>query len=247
MSFSVNSAWLSGFLLALARSTPWVFITPPFSTKGIPLQVKTGFAAALALAGASHVAGAGLPVGDGAYVVALFTQLMVGFALGLTALLLISAIQAAGTLIDHFAGFNFAQFYDPLTEVQSSPMSRLYNILAITLLFAVNGHLVLVRGFLTSYAAVPLQGMRFGNVAQLLTHDLGFFLVAAIEVAAPVLAVLFLAEVAMGLLARAAPKLNVFMEGFPVRILIAVTLVGLSVPLIGPALGNLVAKAVTGG
>ena len=117
----------------------------------------------------------------------------------------------------------------------------------MTLLFATNGHLVLVRGFLTSYEAVPLQGMRFGNVAQLLTHDLGFFLVAAIEVAAPVLVVLFLAEVAMGLLARAAPKLNVFMEGFPVRILLAVLLVGVSVPLIGPALANLVQKAVTGG
>jgi flagellar biosynthesis protein FliR len=78
----------------------------------------------------------------------------------------------------------------------------------------------------------------------LLTKNMGEFLIAAVEIAGPILACLFLAEITLGLLARAAPNLNVFALAFPLRVIIALVIVAVALPLIAPALGNLVREAV---
>ena len=78
----------------------------------------------------------------------------------------------------------------------------------------------------------------------MLTKNLGQFLVAAIEVAGPVLGCLFLAEVTLGLLSRAAPSLNVFSLAFPLRVVVALVVVALAIPLISPAVSNLVHDAM---
>ncbi|HTD51018.1 MAG TPA: flagellar biosynthetic protein FliR, partial [Acidimicrobiia bacterium] len=76
------------------------------------------------------------------------------------------------------------------------------------------------------------------------THNMGEFLIAAVEIAGPILACLFLAEITLGLLARAAPNLNVFALAFPLRVVIALVVVAVALPLVAPALGNLVRDAV---
>src|SRR5690606_5684810 len=108
--------------------------------------------------------------------------------------------QAAGGLLDLFGGFAMAQVFDPQSNVQTSLFGRFYNLLAVTLLFSIGGHLLLVRGFMRSFEAVPTSGFQAGGVADLLTDGVGLLFIAAIEIVAPLLAALFLADVAMGLL-----------------------------------------------
>jgi flagellar biosynthetic protein FliR len=174
------------------------------------------------------------------------TQVLVGLGLGFVTMLLFAAIQGAGSLIDMFAGFSIAQVYDPLSQANAAVFGRFYQLLATTLLFALDGHLLLVKGFMTSFEAVPTTGLQLGDFSRLLTHDLSLFLVAAIEVAAPVLGVLFLAEVALGLLARAAPQMNIMNFAFGFRIIVALLLVGVAIPLVGPALSNLIGHVLSG-
>jgi flagellar biosynthetic protein FliR len=243
MQIQADPELFAAFLLALVRASTWILVAPPFATKSIPPQVKIGLAASLAVFAAPQVAAHHPPVDTMPLVVAAVGQAAAGLALGFVALLLFSAVQAAGSLIDVFGGFTVAPAYDPLSAAQTTVFGRLYHLLAITLLFAIDGHLLLVHGFLTSFDAMGPGG----NIADVLLHDIGVFLLAAVEIAAPLLGALFLAEVALGLLSRAAPQMNVFVLGFPFKIVLTLLLVGLTLPLLPDAVGNLLQQVMRSG
>ncbi|MGQ0825073.1 MAG: flagellar biosynthetic protein FliR [Actinomycetota bacterium] len=244
MTFAFDPTLVTAFALALVRASAWLFISPPFNNRVIPIPVKAGVAAVLALAAAPHVADPELPLETGPFVGALVAQAVVGFVLGMLTLLLVNAVASAGALVDLFAGYSLAMVYDPMSDTQNSVFGRFYQLIAATLLFTTNAHLVLVNGFFRSFEAVPLSGVHSGDIASVLTQTLGQFMIAAIEVAGPVMACLFLAEFTLGLLTRAAPQLNVFALAFPLRVGVALVVVGIAIPLLGPATENLVDKAV---
>jgi flagellar biosynthetic protein FliR len=169
---------------------------------------------------------------------------VVGVALGMITMILVSAIQTAGSLVDIFAGYSLAAVYDPLADHQAAIFGRFYQLVATTLLFVTNGHLILVNGFFRSFDAIPVSGIAAGSLASVLTKNLGVFFVASLEVAGPIIGCLFLSEMTLGLLAKAAPSLNVFSLAFPLRIVVALLLVAVALPLITPALENLLRTAV---
>ena len=244
MTFSFDPLVLTAFALTLVRATAWLFVSPPFNTRMIPMTVKVGVAASLALCAAPQVAHQRLPVDTTGFVAALVTQALIGFALGFLTIVLVNALQAAGALIDLFAGFSLAAVYDPLNNANVAIFGRFYELLAVTLLFSTNGYLLLVDGWFRSFKVIPANGLAIEDVTNVLTKNLGEFFIAAIEVAGPVLGCLFLTEVVLGVLSRAAPSLNVFALAFPLRVVVALVAVGLALPLVGPAVGNLVHDAV---
>jgi flagellar biosynthetic protein FliR len=244
MVIPIDPLVVTAFVLALVRATAWLFISPPFNTRMIPITVKAGIAAALALGAVSHIKNPVLPTNVGGFILALLVQVLVGFTLGMFTLLLVNALQAAGSFVDLFAGFSLSQIYDPLGGQQSAVFGRFYQLLAVTLLFTTDAYLILVNGFFRSFEVIPAGGLSTKTIATLLTQNLGQFLIAAIEIAGPVIACLFLAEITLGLLARAAPNLNVFSLAFPLRVIIALIVVAIAIPVVGPALGNLVRDAV---
>ena len=137
-------------------------------------------------------------------------------------MILVNALQAAGALVDLFAGFSLAAIYDPINNSNVAIFGRFYELIAVTLLFTTE------RVPAPRERLVPVvQGRARGRArrsptsSNVLTKNLGQFLVAAIEVAGPVLGCLFLAEVTLGLLSRAAPSLNVFALAFPLRVIVA--------------------------
>jgi len=244
VTIPINPVVISAFVLALVRAAAWLFISPPFNTRMIPMTVKAGVAAALALGATSHITNPVLPNDTGAFIAALLVQALVGFTLGMFTMLLVNALQAAGQFVDLFAGFSLSTIYDPFNNAQAAVFGRFYQLLATTLLFTTNAYLILVNGFFRSFEVVPAGGLSLDTVSSMLTRNLGEFLVAAIEISGPILACLFLAELTLGLLARAAPNLNVFTLAFPLRVVIALILVAVALPLVSPALGNLVRDAV---
>jgi flagellar biosynthetic protein FliR len=240
----VDPALLAGFALALVRASAWLFVAPPFNTRIVPLPVKAGVAASFALVAAPRLGDAALDLSTGGFIGALVVQVFVGVALGMVTMLMFTAVQAAGSIIDVFAGFHFASMLDPFSEAGTSLFGRFYQLVAVTLLFATNAHLLLVRGFLQSFEAIPVSGSLTGQLAHLLTENVGRFFVAALEIAGPVAACLFVAELTMGLLARAAPSLNVFALAFPLRIGVTLVVTAIALPLLGPAVVNLVHRGI---
>jgi len=244
LTIPIDPVVISAFILALVRASAWLFVSPPFNTRMIPTTVKVGIAAALSLAAAQHITNPVLPTDTGAFIGALLVQVLVGVTLGMITMLLVNALQAAGSFVDLFAGFSLSQIYDPFSGGQSAVFGRFYQLLATTLLFTSNAYLILVNGFFRSFDVIPAGGLSTKTISSLLTTNMGEFLIAAIEIAGPVLACLFLAEITLGLLARAAPNLNVFSLAFPLRVIIALIVVAIAIPVVSPALGNLVRDAV---
>lgn len=247
MTLRIDSTLLVGYVLAMARAAAWIAIAPPFGGRTIPARIKAGFAAALALALGPRLAEQSVPLETGPLIGAMILQVAAGAALGFLAYLLFAAFQTAGSVIDLFGAFSIAQAVDPFTEVQASVFGRFYSLIASVLLFATGGHLLLVRGFLTSYEALPLDGFRSERIAEVLTADLGTFFVAALQISAPLVAALFLTDVALGLLSRAAPEMNVFLLGLPLKIFITISLISIAIPILPSAVSDMTDTAVRHG
>jgi flagellar biosynthetic protein FliR len=134
--------------------------------------------------------------------------------------------------------------YDPLAMTMNSVIGRLHYLLATALLFTSRGDLLIVRGFATSYQGLPVGGsVATEQLAQVLIKALSLMFVAALQIAGPMVAVLLLADVALALLSRASPALNVFQLGFPLKIMLTLAMLGLSFPLLPSALDTLVEQA----
>lgn len=247
MTISTTPAALTAFILVLVRTSAWLVIVPPFGSRVIPTQVKIGLAVALSLPVFPKMIDQAPDTLDVApFVGAVALQVVIGLALGFLTYLLFAAVQAAGELVDLFGGFTVAPAYDPLGNSQSSTFGRFYQLLVVTLLFVTNGHLLLVNGFMRSFDAIGFQGRPLRDLSELFVGELSTFFVAAIEIAAPLLAALFLAEVALGILSRAAPQMNVFMLGFPAKILLTLVLTGLTLPLIPGTISSIGSRAADG-
>lgn len=245
MTITIAPELLAGFFFALVRTSAWITVTPPFSSNAISFRVKIAIAAAISFNLAPKLGNHPEAFEFWNFVAGIVYQAVVGLALGFLVLLLFSAVQVAGELLDFFAGFSAASVYNPLSNNYATPLGRVYQLLATMILFAINGHLILVRGFMSSFAAAPLSGLRLNQLGDVFTRDILAFVVSAIEIASPLLAALFLTEILLGLLARSAPQMNVLVFGFTLKILLVLLLVGLALPILPDAVSNLLDKIMT--
>ena len=160
-------------------------------------------------------------------------------------LTLLSAVQSAGSLIDVVGGFSMAQGFDPLLMQQNAVMSRVYGLIAGVLLLVTGGYIVLLQGFAATFEALPITGtLDLTTGSATLASVLSTMVVAALQIAAPIVGVAFLADVALGLMSRVAPALNAFALGFPIKIGLTLLLLALTVPMLPPAVLGLSEQAV---
>jgi flagellar biosynthetic protein FliR len=246
MNWDVPTNQMIAIVLATVRVSAWLLICPPLNSRLIPGPVKALLSLALALPMSPLLMDNVPSLETSALIVSAVEQVVVGAALGFITALFFAAVQAAGDLIDVFGGFTLAFAFDPLSQSQSSVFGRFYNLMAVTLLFASNGHLLVLRGFLQSYETLPLNGtLSLETLSNLVTEGLGEMFLAALQIAGPLIAILFLTDVAFGLLNRVAPALNAFSLGFPAKILLTLTLAGTAVTILPKALEGLIETAVS--
>ena len=246
MNFDAPTAQLLAVMLGSIRAGAWMLICPPFNSRLIPTQVKALLSVGLALPMAPMLTSTLPSVETAAIIACAALQFFIGAALGFITYLFFAALQAAGDLLDVFGGFTLAMAYDPLSMNQSSIFGRFYNLVAVTLLFASNAHLIVLRGFLQSYKTLPLNvSISMGDFSSVITKGIGEMFLAGVQIAGPLIAVLFLTDVAFGLLNRVAPALNAFQLGFPAKIFLVLTLAGTAIAVLPSALNGLIDKAVT--
>ncbi|MFL6113102.1 MAG: flagellar biosynthetic protein FliR [Catenulispora sp.] len=244
MDLQVPTAPLVALALGTARGTGFVLMAPPFNSSAVPGPVKAAMALALAVTVYGRLSpGLGDPTA-GFLIVTGVTEVAIGAALGFLVQMLFSAVQTAGGILDVSGGFTLQPAYDPLALTTNGPVGKLHFQLATTLLFTSGGHLLMVRGFVESYKGLPLgASLPTGHLAQDLIKAFSMMFLAALQIAGPMVAVLLLADIALGLLSRAAPALNVFQTSFPVKIMLTLALLGLTFPLLPPALNSLIEQA----
>lgn len=249
MDLSVPAVTLAALLLGTARAAGFILLAPPFNSRVIPGPVKGALALALAVLLSTQIAPTLPEPTAGFLLVTAVTEVVIGAALGFVVQVLFTAVQLAGDVLDLAGGFSLQPGYDPMAMTQNSSLGKLHYLLATTLLFTSGGHLLMVKGFATSYEGLPVGGeVPTDQIAWVLITAFSMMFLAALQIAGPMVAVLLLADVALALLSRAAPALNVFSLGFPVKIMLTLAMLGLTFPLLPPALDTLLehgARAMT--
>jgi flagellar biosynthesis protein FliR len=246
LNLEIATNTLLATLLGAARAGAWLTLTPPFSARGVPTPVKALLSIAIVVPLTPQLA-AQVPVSPSTPVLIalLAEQVVIGAALGFLTAVLFAAIQSAGNLIDLTGGFSLAFAVDPFGFQGNAVFGRFYNIVATALLFGTDAHQLVLRGFTQSYKAIPLDGaLSWAAFTRMLTSGVGEMFVSALQIAGPLIAVLFCTDIALGLLSRAAPALNAFNLGFPAKILMTLLILGSAMMLLPSAIGSLTDKAV---
>lgn len=237
-------------MLAGVRITAFLVIAPPFSFAGIPARIKAMLGIALAVAVAPRVTEGYTTLDTGPFLVSIVMQLLVGLFLGFLVMMAFSAVQSAGNLIDLFGGFQLAQAFDPQSLVNGAQFTRLFHMAALALLFSTDGYQLILAGLMRSFDAIPVTVVLAAapNPELLVTAFSQLFL-SALQIAGPMIIVLFLADVGLGLLTRVAPAINAFALGFPLKVLITVVFAGivfLALPRVVSAITQDVLQAMLG-
>ena len=234
------------FLLASTRILATLLVAPPFNGGLVPVRIRLAAAVSIGLLLASGVGPqtSPPPLDVPSLVLAVATQALAGLVFGFFVMLLMSAFQVAGSIIDLSSGLSAGTLYDPVTQSNLAPVGRLYQLVSMALLVSLNGHLLIVRGVIRSYEAAPIGTVATGPLGAGLARAAGQLFIAALEIGFPVLAALFLTEIALGIASRAAPRMNIMMVGFGVKSLVLFLVLGLGLPLLVNATSTLLDDAL---
>lgn len=233
-------------MLASVRIAAFLVIAPPFAHRAIPGRVKAMLSLGLALAVTPRLeAAGGAPESTAAFVGDLVMQVVVGGGLGFLVALVFSAVQSAGNLVDLFGGFQMAAAFDPMQLTSGAQFARLYQITALTLLFVTNGYQMVLAGLVRTFDALPLDAtLDLSVMAEAVTEGLTQMFLASLQIAGPLVVILFLTDVGLGLLTRVSPALNAFALGFPLKILMTVTFAGFAYLAMPGQINGLVSTSV---
>ncbi|HST81970.1 MAG TPA: flagellar biosynthetic protein FliR [Kineosporiaceae bacterium] len=245
MDLTIAGTMLSGYLLALARTAGFILMAPPFNTRAFPAQARGGLALALAIPLATWTTPTAPALGSNPMIGQMLLQILMGVTLGFFVQLAVAAIQTVGDLIDVAGGFSISIGNDPLLLVQSSVMGRLHQLTAVTLLFVGEGHLIILQGLSRSLQLMPTPALNLQTIAGAVTNGVAEMFVSAVQITAPILAALLIADIALGLLTRAAPALNAFALAFPLKIMLSLLLIGLILTQLPGSLSRLIAEAAS--
>ncbi len=246
MNIPLDQAWIEATMLAGVRMVAFLLIAPPFSYGAIPARIKAMLGVGLALAVSPRVVDGYEPLSTAGFFGALVLEILVGALLGFLVFIVFSAVQSAGTLIDLFGGFSMAQAFDPQAMVNGAQFTRLFQMAALALLFASDGYQLIIGGLARSFTALPLGGgVDLAEPVQLMITGVTQMFLAAVQIAGPLLVVLFLADAGLGLLTRVAPALNAFALGFPLKIFLTLMLGGVVFVALPRIVSSLAGQAVT--
>lgn len=219
----INLTSIPIFLLIFVRVLGFFATMPLFSYRTIPLPFKIGLSFFLALTMYYTVDSSAVNI-DQLYIFLVLKEAMVGLLIGLIAYIILSAVQIAGGFIDFQMGFAIANVVDPQTGAQSPLIGQYFYIFALLFLLSVNGHHLLIDGIFFSYEYIPLHTFipfSDGSIPQFLIHTFNHMFLIAFQMAIPIVGCLFLVDVALGIIARTVPQLNVFVVGLPIKIFVS--------------------------
>lgn len=226
---SINLNYLPAFLLILVRFVAFFATVPIFSYRNIPNQFKIGIAFFLAWITLYTIEAPEIAI-DLSFIMLIGKEALIGLLLGLIAYMILAAVQIAGGFIDFQMGFAIANVIDPQTGAQGPLVGQYFYTIAILFLLTVDGHHLLLNGAMFSFEIIPLdQLINFDNenLALFIVSTFNQLFLIAFQLAIPIVGCLFLVDVALGIIARTVPQLNVFVVGLPLKILVALFVISM--------------------
>lgn len=219
------------FSLSFIRLATFFAAAPLFGMRNVPVMVKVGLSALCALVALPPLD----PLWDlGSWpvlAVLALQEVVVGLVLALAVVLVFAVVSFAGHFVDVPLGFGMASVFDPALGGQIPVFSQFYHVVAVLIFFALDAHLWLIRAVQHSFAAVPLgSAFRLEPSFALFMQLAAEIFIIGLKIALPVMATLLLTDIGLGIVIRAVPQINVFVLGFPIKIMVGMAVVLLALP-----------------
>ena len=219
--FQFDASEVIAFVLILVRMAGLFLTAPVFSSKNINVMVKAAWILLVTFLifpvvdfDPNTLPAPGLGLG-----LAVIREVLVGLSIGMGATMILSGVQMAGQIADTQMGLGLANVIDPMTNTQVSVMGQFYYMVGILVFLSVNGHHMLIKALVDSFSVVHLGQAHFTPALGTKMMDLFsqmFFI--AFRVGAPIIGALFITNMALGVVARTVPQMNVFIVGMPLNL-----------------------------
>ena len=235
------------FCLILMRMSGFILLNPVLGRRNIPALFRSGLAMVLTLLIYPVESAAGVEVPEALNPIAfggmLLLEFALGYVLGFVLQLFDFVVTHSGAVMDFQMGLSMATVYDPQNGLQVALTGQVLELYFILLFFAVDGHLALIKILLTSadvapYGAVVIGQLQANAIVTLFT-ECG---VLAMKLAFPIIAIEFLTEIAVGLLAKIIPQINLFVLNIDLKVVIGLLTVLFLISPFGEYLGGLISQ-----
>jgi flagellar biosynthesis protein FliR len=221
------------FFFVLVRVSTILFTIPFLSSNNVPALVKMGLAIAVSwlLLPQIDVTPPALTNSPINFVIGLMSEVAIGMIIGLVVQLLFMGVQLAGNVAGFQMGFAIANVVDPASSAQIPLLSQFLNLFAIVLFISFNAHYYFIKALVDGFEIIPLWGAHLSpDLFHLIIALTGNAFLVAVKIGAPVMVSLLLTSVALGLIARTVPQMQVFIVAMPLKIILGLTFFGLSLP-----------------
>ena len=239
-------AWISPILWPFVRLLALFSVAPVFSMRAIPMRAKIALAFFIALCAQPMLAQQKVVDFNGLDGIgALIQQIGVGLAIGFAIRLVFASVELAGELIGLQMGLNFASFFDPASNGQVSAVARFFNHIATLLFVVINGHLLVLMALIKSFDTFPVSGNFVEFLGQARLHELGSSIfVSALWIALPMIGLLLFVNLALGIISRVAPQINIYSVGFPVTLTMGLVGIAATLPMFERPILNFMNQAI---
>ncbi|HEY4211191.1 MAG TPA: flagellar biosynthetic protein FliR [Steroidobacteraceae bacterium] len=240
MTLRVDIGWLLATLLLSVRVAAATALAPVFGPDGIPGTVRVALAVGLSVAVVSALPVAPVAIASLAQLgVAALVEALIGLSLTFGFLTAYAATQVAGRTLDIQIGFGVASVLNPSTRTFGPLLGTLLGMLAIAVFLGLDGHHVLIEALARSARAVPPGSMAVAPDWEAVLMQSAVMFTFGAAFAMPVMLLLLLADIAMAVMARSMPMMNVFALSFAVKAVLGIAGLAVSVRLSAPLLGAL--------
>jgi flagellar biosynthetic protein FliR len=234
-------AWIVAFMFPLSRILGMVAVAPLFNITAVSVTTRVilGLALTIAIVPVLPQMPA-IPAGSWVGLAVLAEQMLIGIVIGVTLRIAFAAVDFAGSLIGLQMGLSFAVFYDPQNTAQTPVIAEFLNVIALLIYIVSNGHLMSLAALAESFTLLPVTTTPFAvaGFSVILNWATAIFSTGLL-LSLPLVAALLIANIALGVLSRVAPQLNLFAIGFPVTMGAGFFMLMLSMPYFGTALEHL--------
>lgn len=248
VSFSSEllQTWIVALLWPLTRILAVIAVAPIFSHTTIPARVKLGLGIMLTIIIVPTIP----PIPQFEIfslqsLLILMQQIIIGLAIGFSMRLVFSAVDMAGQMIGMTMGLGFASFFDPQTRGQTTALNQFLVLLALLIFMSMDGHLLVITTVANSFLTMPIgmDGVGIDGMKIALWGEVIFS--AGLLLALPAVAALLITNMALGILTRTAPQLNLFGIGFPITLSIGFLVLALALPTMLKPIENFIAQGAS--
>ena len=227
-------AWISPIVWPFLRVLAVFTAAPIFSSKAFPVRARIALAFFIALsAGPSLEGQAVVSIGGADAIGAVIQQVGVGLSIGFAVRVIFAAVELAGEVVGFQMGLGFASFFNPALNNQSSAVGRFFGHMAAFLFVVMNGHLLLIMAVIKSFQAFPVDQNFLEVLKVTRLFELGADIFASgLWMALPMIGMLMFVNLALGIISRVAPQMNIYAIGFPITLTVGLVGIAATLPML---------------